>query len=57
MPTDPDDTRRVELTPRQIRDLEKLQETWRSEGSTDEQRDDAAGITMGYIRSALFRRS
>jgi hypothetical protein len=52
-----DDTRRVELTPRQIRDLEAYDKVWRSEKSTDEERDDAAGQAMGYLRSALRKRS
>lgn len=57
MANNADDTRRVELTPRQIHDLEGYGKTWRSEDSTDEERSDAAGMTMGYLRSALGRKS
>lgn len=52
-----DDNRRVELTPRQIKDLERYQETFRSESSTEQEREEAAGRTMGYLRSALNKRS
>lgn len=54
---DTDDTRRVELTPRQIRDMERLIGTVRAEKSTDRERDDAAGMLVGYLGSALSRKS
>lgn len=52
-----DDTRRVELTPRQIADLERLTGEALDPNGTDQSRDDAAGMTVGYIRSAMHRRS
>jgi hypothetical protein len=55
--TGPDDTRRVELTPRQIAALDGYQQTWLSQDSTEEQRIDAAGLTMGYLRAAMHKRS
>jgi hypothetical protein len=48
---------RVELTPRQMRDLERLTSQALDPDGTDESRADAAGITVGYIRSAMWRRS
>lgn len=50
-----DDTRRVELTPRQIRDMEQLITTARAEKSTEQERDDAAGMLVGYVGSAIQR--
>jgi hypothetical protein len=50
-----DDCERVELTPRQQRDMQKLIDTFRSEKSTDEQRDDASGMLVGYLNSAMNR--
>jgi len=55
--TNSDDNRRVELTRRQIRDLEAYDKVWRSQDSTDEEREEAAGKTMGYLRSAMRKRS
>jgi hypothetical protein len=52
-----DDQRRVELTPRQIRDMEALIDTARSESATEEERAGADAQLRGYVRSALNRRS
>jgi hypothetical protein len=49
------DFERVELTPRQQRDMQKLIDTYRAENSTDDERDDAAGILVGYVNSAMRR--
>lgn len=50
-----DDARRVELTPRQIRDLKGYIDTFRSEKATDAEAADAAGMAMGYLNSAIQR--
>lgn len=49
------DSGRVELSARQVRDIEKYIKTVRSESSTDEEASDAAGTMVGYVRSALDR--
>lgn len=51
------DQERVELTPRQIRGLEERMARARSQDSTEEQANDAAHEVVGYLRSALERRS
>jgi hypothetical protein len=50
-----DDSRRVELTPRQIRDLEERLERQRSQD--EEEANGAAHEIAGYLRSALNRKS
>ena len=50
-----DDNRRVELTPRHIRDLEEKLERQRSQDA--EEANGAAHEIAGYLRSALDRRS
>lgn len=57
MGTQSEDNRRVELTPRQIRDMERLIDTARSEGATEEERAGADAQLRGYVRSALNKRS
>lgn len=49
------DFERVELTPRQQRDMQGLIDTFRAEASTDEERDDASGVLVGYLNSAMNR--
>lgn len=49
------DFERVELTPRQQCDMQRLIDISRSESSTEEEADDARGMLVGYLNSAMNR--
>lgn len=52
-----DSDQRVELTPRQVADIQGYLDTHGSKQATTDERSDAAGMLVGYMRSAFNRKS